>query len=65
MKKYPSCIPEVKYGFVNLCSDIWFIISRVVQIFYFLTIGMILFAFAMIAIECAFTGKNFFKLFIK
>lgn len=65
MPTLPKCKPEVKYGFTDVCSDIWFIIIKIIQIVYFFTVGMILFASVLIALECAFTGKNFFKLFIR
>lgn len=65
MPTLPKCKPTVKYGFKDICSDILFIFKRLFQIFYFFSVGMIVFALAIIAIECAFTGKNFFKLFIR
>lgn len=47
----------------NFFSIAWMLIIRWLQIIWFLTIGLTAFLLAMIAIECAFTGKDFFKLF--
>ena len=65
MPTLPKCKPEIKYGFRALVLDMFFIFYRILQILYFFTIGMILFVSFLIALECAFTGKNFFKLFIR
>lgn len=65
MPTLPKCQPEVKYGFKEKMLDILFIFKRIFEIIYFFTIGMILFVSVLIALECAFTGKNFFKLFIR
>lgn len=65
MPTLPKCKPEIKYGFTDIVSDLWFIIVKIIQIIYFFTVGMILFVSVLIALECAFTGKNFFKLFIR
>lgn len=65
MPTLPKCKPEVKYGFKGRMLDILFIFKRMFQIIYFFTVGMIMFSFVLIALECAFTGKNFFKLFIR
>lgn len=65
MPTLPKCKPEIKYGYLDIFLDIIFIFRRILQIIYFFTIGMIIFASVLIALECAFTGKNFFKLFIR
>lgn len=65
MPTLPKCKLEVKYGFKERTFDILFIFKRMFQIMYFFTIGIMLFAFVIIAVECAFTGKNFLKLFIR
>jgi len=44
-------------------SITWMMIIKWIQIVWFLTIGLTVFLMALIAIECAFTGKDFFKLF--
>jgi hypothetical protein len=65
MPTLPECKPEQKVTFKDYLSDVWFIIVRTFQIVYFMTIGMIIFAFVLIAIEAAFTSKELIDIFKK
>lgn len=51
--------------FRNFFGISWLIIVRFFQILFFLTVKMLVFLLVYIAIECAFTGRDFFKLFTK
>lgn len=62
MPTMPQCKqPEPKVN--TFFQDIWFILVRMFQIIYFFTVGAIVFLFVLIAVECVFTGRDFFKLF--
>ena len=65
MPTLPKCKPEQKVTIKDYLSDIWFILVRTFQIVYFMTIGMIIFAFVLIVIEAAFTSKELIHIFRK
>lgn len=65
MPTLPKCKPIQKVTFLEYVSDIWFIVKRIFQVVYFLTIGMMIFLFVLIAIEAAFTSKELIHIFRK
>jgi hypothetical protein len=65
MPTLPKCKPIQKVTFKDYLSDLWVIIVRTFQIVYFMTIGMIIFAFVLIGIEAAFTSKELIDIFKK
>jgi hypothetical protein len=62
MPQLPQCKqPEPVVN--SIFQNILFIIIHIFKVLYLFTVGAIIFLFVLIATECLFTGKDFFKLF--
>lgn len=57
--------PTIANYFRNFFGISWLIIVRFFQILFFFTVQMFVFLLVYIAFECAFTGRDFVKLFSK